>query len=420
MDHNIQFRLTEEQEKHLIGLLIRRERNIRNIKLSCLAKMIGKSKQYVSEIENGIKKIPYSTINDIFKFMNIKFKFEYLDDINRIFSDFIECFYYHDLSNAINKLQIIISNNCEYLNWNEPTRILSKFILNAMRHESSTDFFEIEQIFDFLPKNQQCIFYFFKGYIEYSEKKDDEAILSYKTSLEISGVIPYFNAIIYSAIALSLDRQNNLIDAIHYNNLAYTVFTKDNNVERAITNELHISNEYSKLFMLDKAIFTYKVTLNDARRFNILRIINLVYCNLAITYLYCEKYEEAINTAIEGIKYIKDIEYLYYVLTWCSYELKDFKKSKYYLMKLKRCDKELPLFLKHILEIQKIKLEEGIDNDNYIECLLSFFDYNVVNEMAAEQIFSLKLIINYYDLISDYRNAYRYTKLLLSYYQKIK
>lgn len=170
MEQNNGFRLTEKQEQHLIGLLIRRERNIRNIKLSSLAKMIGKSKQYVSEIENGIKRISYSTIIDIFKIMNIEFKFEYSEEIIKSFNNFIDCFYYHDLSNAINKLHKLISNNCEYLSWNEPTIILSKFILKAMRHTPSTNFFEIEQILDFLPKGQQCIFYFFKGYIEYSEK----------------------------------------------------------------------------------------------------------------------------------------------------------------------------------------------------------------------------------------------------------
>ena len=409
-------KLTSDEEQHLIGHIIRYERTKDNIKLCELASSINKSKQYLSEIENGSKKISYSTIIEIFNKLNIEFKFEYSEAVDEYFFEFSELFYFHDLANAKNKLrQISYNKNFKY-SWNYPSVILSQYILDAMEYQNDINPEELENLYSLLSKSQQTLYYFFRATLEYSVKNDKESIKFYECANETVGSIPSYQAIINTGLALVYDRNNCLLKAIDYNQQAYLQFTSHNNTERAIACELHIGNEYSKLFFLDMAIEQYKITLRDAKRFNVLRIIDLVYRNLAVSYLYNDDYTDAIMIALDGIKVVKNPAVLYYVLSWSYYELHKKQLSIRYLEKLKELDNRTP-YLEKIILIQTIKMNYGKCAKEYIEVLLDFYNYNLENEMAAEQIFSLNLIVEFFDLKKDYKNAYLYSSILLKYYR---
>lgn len=414
MNLNMEMDLSTVKKQQLVGFIIRKERMKKGIKLVELAKNVGMSKQYVSEIENGTKNISYSAINDICSYLNIQIKFEFTEKVEDDFSNFAEYFYYRDLENAKNRLVSIIKHT-DY-SFSYPTVCLAEFVYEVMQHKKEIDLEEIEQLNSLIPEKNRCVYFYFRGAYEYKLNHIDEAFKYLKTALDLAGFFSKFEPIIKSYMALIYDRDNDIMTAIQYNQNAYHSFISNGNFERAITNELHIGNEFLKLFLLNDAVNIYKKILKESKRVGIIRIVDITYYNLAVAYLYKQDYESAIETAENGIKLCKNTSDLYFILSWAYYELGNQKQSIMYLNKLKQSSSITP-YLDYIIKIQDKRLCKKESTESYIDILQEFYKYNISNEMAMEQIFSLKLIIEYYEKIKDYKNAFIYNKQLLAYYQ---
>ena len=85
-------------EQILIGKILNIERKSRNIRLQDLTTS-GKTIQYISEIENGNKKIYEPTISKLFSLIGIDFNFNQttLDEVYVLFEKMIHVYLNHDL-----------------------------------------------------------------------------------------------------------------------------------------------------------------------------------------------------------------------------------------------------------------------------------------------------------------------------------
>lgn len=406
--------LSEDALQRLIGKIIRIERNRQRIKLSELANQINKSRQYVSEIEKGVKNISFATIEEIFKILDIEFTFCDFSEIKNLYKDFIELFYYRDIEKAKSKLRIIASNTRWKFSYNYPAVIIADYILHIIEHNILIK--DAEKIIEFAPNYMKCLYYFFKGSFDFENKIDKITYDDYQESLNNVGSIPEYKAIIYTGIALVFDRQNDLIKAIDYNQKAYYEFTSHGNFERAVTNQLHIAIEYSKLYYLDIAIEKYEDTLRSAKRFHISRITGLVYQNLSEMYLYSENYKSAIKIANEGLQKFPNLHIFKCIKAWSYYELELYDKSALCLNGV--VEEKLSPFAIHLKYILQNKIEYGKNSKEHLNCLIDFYNYNLIQNMPFEQMYALKLLTNYFENIQDYEKAYEYLKKIVSIMRK--
>ena len=118
----------KEINSKLIGFIIKQERSKKNISASKLALGIKKSRQYISDIEKGVKSVSHATITEIFDFLNIKFEYRECTEAQDLFHKFIDYFYLRDIPNAINRLAAIITNSSYKYSYEYPLIVLSEFI----------------------------------------------------------------------------------------------------------------------------------------------------------------------------------------------------------------------------------------------------------------------------------------------------
>ncbi len=398
----------KEINPKLIGFIIKQERLKKNISASKLALGIKKSRQYISDIEKGMKSVSHATITEIFEFLNIKFEYQECTEAQDLFQKFIDYYYLRDIPNAINRLATIISNDVYKYSYDYPLIILCDFIFQELTHSNSN---LSGDLFEFLNEIQCCIFLYFKGFSLLNKKQYEEALQSLRDAKKYEVHIPKFKGLIYYAEALGYDRLSDYLKSLEYNKKAKHEFLEYHNVERSLTSSLHIANIYSKIGRLQESIELYSDIYYEAKRFQIYRIIELIHYNLAIAFLYNQQFQDAINE-IHKLEYSRNMlaDY-FFVLTWAYYELGEYIESKKNLEKLIQCN-TIELYYQHIITLQSLRLQKDFNDGVYEQYLENIVSYVLKNELLPEQIFILKHTIEYFEQKKDYESAYKYSNKL--------
>ena len=404
----------KEINSKLIGFIIKQERSKKNISASKLALGIKKSRQYISDIEKGVKSVSHATITEIFDFLNIKFEYRECTEAQDLFHKFIDYFYLRDIPNAINRLAAIITNSSYKYSYEYPLIVLSEFIFQELTHQKNMI---PEELIDFLDDEKKCIFLYFKAISYFNQKKYMDTLYILKDAKKYMIFSIKFQGLIYSAKALAYDKISDYLRSLEFNKLALKEFSKDHNIERSLTSSFQIANTYSRLGRLNDAIDLYYEIIDDAKRFHITRIIDLINCNLAMTYLYNYQFLEAIKIAENHVNSGKHKEDYYFILTWAYYELHKREKSKFYLDKLMECE-QLEPFLQHAIILLSLRLQNDLRNDVYETYLSQIIEQVLHNELLPDKIFIIKHAIKFYESIENYMQAFEYANLLNSLLEK--
>lgn len=64
------------------------------------------------------------------------------------------------------------------------------------------------------------------------------------------------------------------------------------------------------------------------------------------------------------------------------------------------------------------KIDYGKESEEYLNSLIDFYNYNVIEEMSFEQMFALNLITEYFESVSDYQKAYKCLKEIINIVKK--
>lgn len=404
----------KEINTKLIGFIIKHERKKKKISASKLAMSIKKSRQYVSDIEKGVKTTSNVTITEIFNFLNIKFVYQECVEVQEVFHKFIDYFYLRDIPNAINRLAAIISNDTYRHTYDYPLVVLSEFIFQELTHQKNMI---DEELIDFLDDEKKCIFLYFKAMSYFNKKKYTETLSILKEAKKYMIFSVKFQGLIYSAKALIYDKLSDYLKSLELNKLALKEFSKDHNIERSLTCSFQIANIYSKLGKLKEAIDLYGEIMKDAKRFRIQRIVDLINCNLAMTYLYNYQFHEAIKIAEAYVNYGTYKQDYCFILAWSYYEIGEKEKSKFYLDKLMEYE-NLESFLQCTIVLLSLLLQNNLRNDLY-QTYLSQIVEDVINyELLPDKIFIIKHAIKFNESIKNYMQAFEYANLLNSLLEK--
>lgn len=398
----------KEINTKLIGFIIKHERKKKKISASKLAMSIKKSRQYVSDIEKGVKTTSNVTITEIFNFLNIKFIYQECVEVQEVFHKFIDYFYLRDIPNAINRLAAIISNDTYRHTYDYPLVVLSEFIFQELTHQKNMI---EEELIDFLDDEKKCIFLYFKAMSYFNKKKYTETLSILKEAKKFEVFIECFKGLILYGEALVYSRINNHLKSLDQNKRAKQCFLKNHNIERSLTCNLHTANIYSKIGRINEAIEIYHDTYYEAKRFNIIRIIQLVHYNLSIALLYNQQFQKSIDEICKlNNGHQMNADY-YFVLTWAYFELGNYEESKKNLEKLIQC-RPKEIYYQYIITLQSLRLQVDFNKEVYENYLENTIQYVLQNELLSEQIFIMKHAIKYYDQKEDYKNAYRYSNQL--------
>lgn len=417
----------EKLESQIIGFLIKIEREKREITASKIATALGLSRQYISEIEHGNRKISFATIENILQYLDINFEFKYSDELLETFNLFLQYFYVRDIEKAKQQLQAIIRNNAYCYNFDYPIIILSEYILSSLKHEK----YELPLEFIlYLRKELYTPFLYFKAH-EYYVDKDYHRSLEYIDQatkyIQHLNISIKFIAIIYYLKALVFDEMCNYIGTIQYNQLAKKEFIKDYNVEYTLYSTLHVANAYSNLGIFSESIKLYEEILEKSKMLQDKKIIKMVKYNVFMLNFLNSRYGEILTFFKQhmirdkepymGEEYLSFNEDIKIILSKVYYELGDKKRSLSYFKRIKVENIE-DQFMKNFMYIHRYRLEN--DLKSYEEALHKCFNEISEKDIIHTKIFILKHLMKYYEDIKDYEKAYTYAKMIFEITEQMK
>lgn len=417
----------EQLQAKIIGYIIKTEREKREITASKIASDLGLSRQYISEIEHGNRKISFGTIKNILQYLDIKFEFKFNKQIIDRFYDFLKCYYEKSIEEAKQSLMKIIEENKNCYTFDYPIIVLCEFILSEMnrkRFDLPLDFIL------YLRKELYTPFLYFKAH-EYYVNKDYhgsleflEQAMRYIRHLNIS---IKFIAVIYYLKALVLDDMCNYIEAIKYNQLAKKEFIKDYNVEYVLYCTLHQANAYSNLGVFSESMKLYEEILEKSNMLEDKKIIKMVKYNVCMLNFLNNGYSEILTffkkhmindkEPYMGEEYLSFNEDIKIILSKTYYELGDKKRSISYFKRIKVENIE-DQFMKNFINIHRYRLED--DMKSYEKALHKCFDEISENDIIHTKILILKHMMKYYEDVKDYEKAYTYAQILLNVSEQIK
>lgn len=401
--------------KNIEGLFYKNERISQNISLNYAANALYLNKGYLSELENGKKKLSTELIEHMNDFYGVDFERDENDYISSILV----------LRNAF-KADF-------FMNINQKSKILQKYIIeSATLNKITYSFFinhlisfyylidtnsnkkEIENERNFIINNQQAfsseqlsIFHCILGnYLKFQDGSLYEAeehyniALSYASPTSISYAMTTFQL-----ISLLAKKQKSPL-ALKQCQLARNILINHSNYRRLVEIDILESNILSFLGMHIDAIQNLENLLNiisDDLKY--LDIKSRIYYSLSICSLSNKNYEDSIRYA-EAAR--KNTNYSIDVSKEISYSL--YMQGKYDLCikyindNYSSCSKENYLFL--------AALKSKIKNDNYSfeTNLAKYYDCIMNNSNYSTVPLVLHFFLNYY---SEHNDIYLENKTLL-------
>ncbi len=413
-------------QAQIIGLIIKNEREKKDITAIKIAKDLGISRQYISEIERGNRKISYAVIDKIFEYLNVKFEYKYNKKVLDEFYSFLKYYYLNNMEKAKQKLQKIIKSAYRYT-FDYPTIILSEYILSRLNHNT----YELSLNFiKYVKKELYTSFLYFKAHEYYIDRK-------YSKSLEcIEQAVKYirhlhasiqFIAIIYYLKALVLDDICDYVASIKYNEKAIKEFMKDYSLQNVLYSMLHQAIAYANLGLFKEAMKIYNEILEKSSMIQDKKIMKMVKYNVCTCLFLNGKYNEILKffnkhmindkEPYMGEEYLSFNEDIKIILSKVYYELGDKKRSLSYFKRIKVENIE-DQFMKNFIDIHRYRLED--DLKSYEKALHKCFNEISEKDIIHTKIFILKHLMKYYEDIKDYEKAFTYAKMIFEITEQMK
>lgn len=273
---------------------------------------------------------PYISINYYIEAHNLKKAEETLKSVS---DDLLKNSRWDILQNLLDKFDIFYKNNSILLNLlqGEVCRGLGDYDKALTHYQRSLE----------LNKSENNNFYYGRTYSYLSalwgSRGDNEQHKIYaQQALQFLPENDYFGlAFTYNSLGLYYLMMNDSDNAFFYYNKALLNYQKINDRvgQSKVLNNQGLA--YTKFGLLDKAIFTYKESIKQAKLSN-RYAYPMIYNNLAIIYCYLGKFSESWDMASTGLKLAQELRskrdeiYLLWTLGFININLGEFHKSKEY------------------------------------------------------------------------------------------
>lgn len=385
------------QEK-IIGIIIKNLRKEKNINLSDLSNKLDISSQFLSDIENGRKKINKNTINNIFNKLGIVFNWEIdpFDELPLLFDTYIHTYVSVDRENRMKYSNMIINNKNWYYSFYYPYVLLTKFssrVLDDSNDDINLLIKKCDEVFDLFSNNQKCIYFYFKGlyyHVDCANLIDGET--HYLTAIQSNPFYEICGMAYYHLSHIKL-HQLSLIQSLDYISKAKKIFFQFNDFRRIVACESLIGHVYlnkKDYFKMEKQ---YQKALLLSQSYSSKDEIDNITFNLAYGLMMAKQYEKAIYY---GEKYLNENQYkedLYYVLAWSYYQINQLKDCKFYLDLIKESKVELSEEVKTYVTCLNYLIKSNYDS--YYKKLVNYYNQIQSGNYNFDKMIVLERIIEY-------------------------
>lgn len=413
------FYLNEETfQREIECFFIKKERKKQNYSLEKIAEKIGKSKQYISDIENG-KRYNKRNIKEIFEILNINCNYQSSigEDIVNHFEDYIHYHISMNKEERINCEKFLLDKNSENI-YCYPILTLTKFISNYIA-EKEDDLLSVkmqcDEIYNLFTNSQKSIYYYFLGIYYWYDKNNItqgeyylKKSLDFDSNSEIAGMA-------YNQMGIIYCLTNQLHDAYKMQIKSIELLEKNSCYKRTIYPKTSIADIYMKMGFEKECERCYLDVIKLCKQFKMVKSLNVAQFNLAYGMMILKNYDKAIKYAQE----LKEVDYYQieynYILAWSYFHLNETKIANNYLSKLK-----------------EINDHKNIEIDTYAICLnyllngkhelyykkLSAYYQSIKNNLHNfDTIIALEWLIEYCREHQKYEEGFQYQQ---EYIQLIK
>lgn len=407
-------------EQILIGKILNIERKSRNIRLQDLIAS-GKTIQYISEIENGNKKIYEPTISKLFSLIGIDFNFNQttLDEVYVLFEEMIHVYLNHDLKKRKAYMVKLTSNPAWEFSYAYPLIQLTKFMATVL---DEIDFFyddinaKCEELITIFNNHEKSIYLLMKAIYEFydlgrfeSAKDNLKKSIQYSPEAAITGFA-------YNQLGNLITLDYHLSMALEYQKKGIEILKKYGYYRRSIQLELMVGNILAELRRFDEMKQQYLKTYDFAITYNNDDIKRKSLYNLAYYSMYGRRYEDAITYANQVIKMNYYLTECYYILAWVYMEMEDNVNFEKYYHYLEKTNKHDDYIIDHYEKCLKAKLNNK--DKTYYKTLVDLYKKLNKKGYAFDQVMALEYIIEYCDQYELINEGYMYQKELLIILQK--
>lgn len=411
---------TQYDEKVLIGMILNIERKERGIRLQDLT-ALGKSVQYISDIENGNKNIFEPTISKLFSLMGIKFNFDRkaFDEVNDLFEKLLHVYLNSNRKKRKEYMEKLTSNSAWEFSCAYPMIQLTKFMATVLHEfDFSYDYMDkkCEKLFNIFTNNQKSIYLLMKAIYEFYNlgkfevaKENLKKAIQYSPEAAITGFA-------YNQLGNLESLDHGLSKALEYQRKGIEILKNYGYYQRSIHLELMIGNFLAELRRFNEMKKQYLKVYDLAITFNDEDIKRKSLYNLSYYSMYGKYYDDAITYANQVIGMNCFVTKCHYILAWSYMGLGIFSKANEHYQLLKKLNKHDDFIVDGYEKCIKYRLASK--NDSYYKALVNLYKklYNKI--YTFDKVMVLEYILEYCDQHELYEEGYMYQKELLKILQK--
>ncbi len=407
-------KLLEKDKGMIQGSLIYFFRKKYGWSLGALSRKTDFSLQYLSDIENGRKMINDSSFQEILNCFNLEFN-EDIGVENSVLeltmNSFEEYLIFGD-KEILKKLYCRLDDESLICSYAFPHVYIWKCCLNMFLYDdySHNDYF-IHSLKYLFTNDEVAIFHRFFAK-QYTISHDYEKA---KVHFEIAKDVVYSSVVrnyIYYNYAMVLAELNDLNEAINYSEKALTGASMDGMFLILKNIQINLANYYAKARRFEQAHLMLKKIKRFAKFTQNQELYLLCLRNELATYQDQGEYKKSNEIGIEYLKFKNDDQLILYLMAVNYFLLDKYEECNEYIQRIE----QLNIESQYILRWMDI-LKEGMKDKNSKEyCLLLKNHYELAKkeETVNEQIFILKLLIDYFERNKMYKKLSDYQRELLN------
>lgn len=409
-----------DNKEVLIGTILNIERKEKGLSLSDLT-TVGKSIQYISDIENGNKKIYKPTVSKLFSLIGIEFDFDenLLLEVNQLFDQLIHIYLSVNRTERKICMEKLTSNPAWEFSYAYPIIQLTKYMATVLGDINfSYDYInqKCEKLFSLYTNRQKSIYLLMKAINEYYNmgnldlaKNCLQSSISYSPEDAITGFS-------YNQLGNLMSLDFNITKSLEYQRKGIELLAKHQYYQRTFFLELMIGNHLGTLRRFKDMKEQFLKTYEFAVTYNIENLKYKTLYNLAYYSMYGKIYEDAINYAFKVIEMDKYKTECYYILSWTYMELGNITKADEYYHLLVKSNKHDDYIIDGYEKCLKWRLKGK--ESSYYKALKDLYGKLLKKGNAFDQVMVLEYIIEYCDQHLLYEEGYIYQKNLLKILQK--
>lgn len=372
------------------------------------------SSQYLSDIENGRKLISTVSFQEILDCFDMQFN-EDADVENSVLeltmNSFEDYLIFGD-KEILKELCCRLDDESLMCSYAFPHVYIWKCCLNMFLYDDYCyDGYLVEKLKYLLKQDEVALFHRFLAELHIENCCYEKAMVSLELAKDIVSSF-IVRSYIYYNYSRVLAEMNNLSEAIKYSEEAMKNALLNQTYYLSNSIQINLANYYAKARRFEQAHLMLKKIKRFAKFTQNQELYLLYLRNELATYQDQGEYKKSNEIGIEYLKFKNDDQLILYLMAVNYFLLEKYEECNEYIQQIEK----LNIDSKYILRWMDI-LKEGMKDKNskeYYFLLKNHYELAKKEETVNEQIFILKLLIDYFERNKMYKKLSDYQRELLN------